>query len=166
MRFPYTLPKTEHTNKRRRQKKTRKRREGMCVKTVLRISFSERGFCRGFSCEVSVGFFSEHGALLDLSENDRKSMEKSTAKSRQQERHIRKKKQHEISERPLESVVSLGHPTGVPARMPFSVIFYSDQQEFLGHCPVDTCFVPPGVPGTPSRCPAIFLKFSCPFLQQ
>ena len=41
---------------------------------------------------------------------------------REQKGHIRKT--HKISENLLDGLVPLGHPAGVPARMPFSVRFF------------------------------------------
>ena len=47
-----------------------------------------------------------------------------------------KKKSNEISESPLDSQVSQGHPAGVPANLPFSVTFSKvNNRKFLGRRP-------------------------------
>ena len=50
--------------------------------------------------------------------------------------------------------VSLGHPAGVPAKMP--AFFVGKQQEIPGRPAGRSLFVPPGFPGTPGRCPGDF----------
>ena len=52
-----------------------------------------------------------------------------------------KKKTHKISENPLGDRVSLKHPAGVPAKMPFSVRFsIAKNRTSLKHWPVDRGF--------------------------
>ena len=66
-----------------------------------------------------------------------------------------KKKSHKISENPWMAGFSLGHPAGVPAKMPFFVRFSRvNNRKPLGHRPVDPCLShresqvhPVGVPG-------------------
>ena len=77
-----------------------------------------------------------------------------------------KQKSLEISEKPLDSRVSLGHPAGVPAKIPFSVQFHKTKQhEIPWSTDWYTPVCPAGVPGTPGRCPEDYcLKFTCLFL--
>ena len=50
--------------------------------------------------------------------------------------------------------MSLGHPVGVQAKMAFSVLFsIANKLEIAGTPAGRPLFVPPGVPGTPGRCP-------------
>ena len=69
-----------------------------------------------------------------------------------------KNKSHKISGNPVDGRVSLGHPAGVPAKMPFSVI--TSNRKSLEHRLVDPClsrWVSQRHPGTPGRRPADFL---------
>ena len=54
-----------------------------------------------------------------------------------------------ISEHLLDGRLSLGHPAGVPKKMPFSLSFLNCAGNFLGLQPVDPMFVPPGVDTQP-----------------
>ena len=76
-----------------------------------------------------------------------------------------KKKSHKSSENLLDGRVSLGHPAGVRAKMPFSVRFsIVNNRKSLGHRPVDPCLSRRVSQGHPAGVPGIFLKFMCPSL--
>ena len=60
--------------------------------------------------------------------------------------------------------MSLGHPAGVPAKMPFSVRFFL--QEVPGTPAGRPLSVPPGVPGTSGRCPGDFLSLCALFFPE
>ena len=84
--------------------------------------------------------------------------------TREQKRQIRKKS-HKISENPLDGLVFVGHPAGVPAKMPFSVrLSIRNNRKCLGHRPVDPCLSRWVSQKHPAGVPGIFLKFMCPSL--
>ena len=74
---------------------------------------------------------------------------------REQKRHIRKNHLNF-----LKTLWMAGCP-GKNAL--FCVFFYSKHQEIPGTPAGRPLFVPPGVPGTPGRCPEDFLNFTCLF---
>ena len=60
--------------------------------------------------------------------------------------------------------MSLGHPAGVPAKVPFSVISsIANQRKSLGHQLVDLCLSRQMPQGHPASVPGIFFQFMCLF---
>ena len=73
-------------------------------------------------------------------------------------------KSHKFPENRLNGRVSLGHPAGVTARLPFSVSFSeANNRTSLGHRPVDPC-LSCWCPRDTRPVSRGFLKFMCFFL--